>query len=208
MIPKAYTIEEFLRFFTKKKYKSFEDFNRNAYHRDHVVAVGVHPSRWKGEWGSAEYIILDFDSDDFVEKSGFLCCDGDFNFTALRHYQYYVEEFIYGIRTVRFNVVAIISYWEGMCKVYNDLLRSRDAGGLGLKDLLKDFEPLDIKNDRNQELCRMALAEERSDHKYPECDKRLRFSECKILGPPHPKCLEILDENECPMHKVWKDRKI
>ena len=91
--------------------------------------------------------------------------------------------------------------------MYSDILKSRDSGGLGLKDILEDFKPLDVKNDRNWELCRMALAGERSGHKYPECDKRFRFGECQAVKP-HVKCLQLLDEGRCPLSKIWKDRKI
>ena len=103
-----------------------------------------------------------------------------------------------------YNIVAIISYWEGMCSVYNNLLKSREAGGLGLKDLLKDFEPLNIKNEKNWELCRMALAGEKSDHKYPECDDRYHFGECRIID--RVKCLQLLDEDRCPLSKIWNRR--
>ena len=205
MIPEAFTLEEFMWFYNKK-YRDFEDFHQNAYLRDRAKAVAIHPNKWKEEWGSPDYLVFDFDNDDFVKKPGFLCSDGDFDFMNLYHYQYYVEEFIYGIRKVNYNIIAIISYWEGMCKVFNDVLRSRDAGGVGLDDLLKDFEPLDIKNERNWELCRMALAGEKSEHKYPECDERLKFGECEVVKS-RMKCLQLLDENRCPMSKIWKDRK-
>ena len=205
MIEKAYVLNEFTWFYQKKKYKDYDDFRQNAKHRDGIIAVAIDPIRWKEEWGTPTYLVTRFNSDDFVEHPGFFCSDGDFNFVKLCHYQYYVEEFIYGVRKIEYNVVAIISYWEGMCKVYNDLLRSKNARGLGLEYLLEDFEPLDIKNERNQELCRIALSGERSDHEYPECNERLRFCECKIVDP-HEKCLQLLDEDKCPLSKIWKRR--
>ena len=207
MIHKAYVLNEFTWFYQKKKYENYDDFRQNAKHRDGIIAVAIDPIRWKEEWGAPTYLVTRFDSDDFVEHPGFFCSDGDFNFVGLYHYQYYVEEFIYGIRKMEYNIVAIISHWEGMCEVYNDLLKSKEAGGLGLKDLLEAFEPLNIKNERNWEMCRIALAGEKSDHKYPECDERFKFGECQLSENRSIKCLQLLDEDRCPLNKVWKDRK-
>lgn len=206
MIEEAYVLNEFTWFYRKKKYENYDDFQQNAKHRDGIIAVAIDPTRWKEEWGAPTYLVTRFDSDDFVEKPGLSCSSTDFRFVKLLHYQYYVEEFIYGVRKVNYNVVAIISYWEGMCDAYRSILKSRDAGGVEHKDILKDFEPLDVKNEKNKELCRMALAGEKSDHKYPECDERLRFKECKIVGPPYIKCLQLLDEDRCPLSKIWKRR--
>jgi len=206
MIHEAYVLNEFIWFYREKKYENYDDFRQNAKHRDGIVAVAIDPNCWKEEWGAPTYLVTRFDNDDFVEKPGLSCSSTDFNFVKLLHYQYYVEEFLYGVRKVKYNVVAIISYWEGMSDAYRAILKSRDAGGLEHEDLLKDFEPLDMKNERNQELCRMALSGERSDHEYPECNERLRFCECKIVDP-HEKCIQLLDENRCPLSKIWKKRK-
>ena len=51
----------------------------------------------------------------------------------------------------------------------------------------------------------MALAGEKSEHKYPECDERLKFGECKIVKS-RMKCLQLLDEEKCPLGNVWKNR--
>lgn len=205
MIDKAYVLNEFTWFYREKKYENYDDFRQNAKHRDGVIAVAIDPIRWKEEWGAPTYFVTRFDSDDFVEHPGFFCSSIDFRFVTLCHYQYYVEEFIYGVREKKYNVAVIISYWEGMSEAYRDLLKSTCAGGIEHEDLLKDFEPLDIKNEKNWEHCRMALAGEKSDHEYPECDERLRFCECKIVDP-HEKCIQILDEDRCPLSKIWNRR--
>ena len=206
MTDEAYVLNEFTWFYQKKKYKDFDDFHQNAKHRDGITAVAIDPIRWKEEWGAPTYLVTRFDSDDFVEHPGFFCSSTNFRFVTLCHYQYYVEEFIYGVRKVNYNIVAIISYWEGMCEAYRDLLKSSDAGGLEHDDLLEEFDSLDIKNERNWELCRMALAGEKSDHKYPECNERLRFKECQLSKNRSIKCLQLLDENKCPLGNVWKNR--
>jgi len=202
----AFTFDEFMWFYDKMKYKNFNDFHLNAYARDGVRAVAIHPMQWKKEWGIPDYVVFNFKDDDFVEMPEFFTTSAHFNFVTLYHYQYYVEEFIYGIREVFYNVVAIVSAWEAMSTAYRDLLNPTYAGGDGFKELVEQFEPLDMKNERNFELCRMALAGEHADHEYPECEDRLKFGECGV-SKTRVKCLQLLDENKCPLSKIWGERK-